>query len=361
MSDQPVEPRDPGLAHDAEPSDAAPHSQPPSAESPDALVWEIDVPLLNNRMMMGGLARVFGVTALVMGLLMSFLFAVQGEFEAIPPILLGVLVTCGALYLVGLLSMLLIFRNKMRFRYTLTADGLTSELIDRTARATNRLAIVAGLLGRSPGTLGAGLTATSRESEAVDFSGAFFAQFRPRARAIVFRNAWRQLLIVYCTAENYDAVSTAIAERMRAHETASRVDKRSPLGRYLWRSLLVVLLTLPSFATVEAFDVSLLIPIILLAFGLTTVWLVNVFGWVVIVMAIVEIGAVVREAFSVHESFLFPGQRYSAWTVFSDDDWALIVLLLLSLGGLVWLSVRALRGRAHAALVEDYADMSGDE
>lgn len=331
------------------------------APSPEPLVWEIDIPLLNNRMMMGGLARVFGVTALVMGLLMSFLFAVQGELEAIPPVLLGVLATAGALYLIGLLSMLLIFRNRMRFRFTLTADGITSELIDRTARATNRLAIVAGLLGRSPGTLGAGLTATSRESESVDFSGAFFAQFRPRARAIVFRNAWRQLLIVYCTAENYDAVAASIAESMRAHDTASRVDKRSPLGRYLWRTLLVAILTLPSFATVEAFDVSLLIPMILLAFGVATVWLVDVFGWVVIAMAIVELGAVVREAFSAHESFLYPGQHYSAWTVFSDDDWALIAVLVLSLAGLVWLSVGALRGRAHAALVEDYADMSGED
>lgn len=328
-------------------------------EGAHAIRWEIDVPLLSNRIMVGGVARGFGLAALLMGSLLTFLLAVQGEFDAIGPIWLLTLAVCGGLLVVAVLVMLLVFRNRMRFRFTVDDDSVLAEQIDTTARAANRLAVVVGALSGSMGGTGSGLIAASQEVQRVDFRGAFRMQALPRSRVIVFRNGWRRLLYVYCTSENYAEVTERVSSAMRGHGTASRVSGRSPLPRYLGYSVLVVLASLPAFLTVEAFDVSLLIPLLMMSFALAMVWLLGVFGWVVIGSAVVQIGAVAADALSLHESYFEPGTSYSRWTVYSGDDWALLSLTALGLGVLCWLSVRAITGRLRSALASDEADMAG--
>jgi len=329
-------------------------------EGCNAIQWEIDVPLLSNRIMVGGVARGFGLAALIMGSLLTFLLAVQGEFDAIGPIWLLTLAVCGGLLVVAVLVMLLVFRNRMRFRFTVDDDGVLAEQIDTTARAANRLAIVAGALSGSMGGTGSGLIAASQEVQRVDFHGAFRMQTLPRARVIVFRNGWRRLLFVYCSPENFAEVAERISSAMIAHGTATRVSGRSPLPRYLGYSAIVVLATLPAFLTVETFDVSLLIPLLMLSFALAMVWLLGVFGWVVIGVALVQAGALVADALSIRESFFEPGTSFARWTVYSGDDWALLVLTALGLGVLCWLSVRAITGRLRSALASDEADMAGE-
>jgi hypothetical protein len=328
-----------------------------SANAVAATVWEIDVPLLSNRIMVGGVVRAFTIAALVMGSLLTMLFAVQGEFDAIGPIWLLTAAICGGMLVLSMLVMLLVFRNRIRFRFTVTDHAVLAETVDSVARGVNRLAIIAGMLGGSPGGTGAGLIATSQESQSVDFSGAFSVQYLPRPRVIAFKNSWRRVLYVYCTSENYEQVAARIASAMDAHATATRVPSRSLLPRYLGYSALVVLCSLPAFLTVEAFDVSLLIPLLMLCFALAMIWLVSVFGLVVVVMALLELGAVTLDALGRVDSFFMPGKTYARWTVYSGDDWALIVLTVLGVAGLCWLSMRALSGRLRSLLESDHADM----
>lgn len=306
---------------------------------------------------MGGVAKGFGVAGLMMSALLGFLFAMQGEWEAIGPMLLMAWGICLALYLVGIVSMALIFRNRMRFRYTLSADGVLMETVDTTVRVVNRLTLAAGALSGSPGATGTGLIAASNESQAITWDGSFKARFHDRARMIEMRNAWRAIFYVYCTPENYAEVSAAIRAEMTAHATESRVTGRSPVPGFLLRTVLVIFACVPSFLLVEAFDVSLLIPLILLCFSLAMVWLVGVFGWVVLVTMAVEAGVLAMNALSVRESFLDPGETYLRYTVFSGDDWALIVLTALSFLALGTMAVRSIRGRARSVLSSDYADM----
>jgi hypothetical protein len=328
----------------------------PVTSAPD-LVWEIDVPLITDRFVVGALLRVFGITALIMGGLLTLLFGVQGEWDAVPQMWVAVLATCAGLMVLGLLVMVLVFRNRMRFRYTLDAEGIRCETIDRVARTGNRAAIAAGVLLGRPQAAGAGLIARSQEDQRIEWGGAFRAEYKPAARVVVLRNAWRRLMLVYCTPETYAQAAEIIRAGMEKSGAETRVPKRSPLPRYLGWSALAIAATLPLFLLVDAYDVPLLIPLIVLCFALATVWFVGVFGWVVLGGLVVEAGWVVASALEVRESFIRPGETYAHWTVFSGDDWALLALAGAGAAVLVWISVRAIVGRLRPMLMQDFTDM----
>lgn len=332
-------------------------SEEVSPPSTNGSTWEIDVGLLNNRAVVGGLFRAFAFTGLISSGLLGFVFAVQGEWDAILPVASVLWGICAGLFMFGLFSAALVLRNRIRFRYTVSADGILLETIDRTVKVVNRLAIGAGVLGGSPATAGTGLIATSGETQSMRWDGAFNARYDDRARVIALRNAWRTLLYVYCTPENYADVSRQVRTEMSAHATETRVPADSPVPRLLARTALVVVACLPSFALVEAFEVSLLIPIILLCFALAMVWLVSAFAWVVIGMLVVEGAAVLVSALSMRTSYFLPGTTYAYWTVFSGDDWALIAVTALSFAVMGWVSVRSLRGASPSMLESDHSDM----
>jgi hypothetical protein len=321
--------------------------------------WEIDVSLLNNRAMVGGVVRVFGIAALLVGGLMAVILGSQGDWEALVPLLLGFFAIFLGLLVISLLVMAIVFRNRMRFRFTVSDEGILFETIDKTARAVNRIAIVGGILGGSAQTTGTGLIAQSQETQQVLWEGAFRAEYRPRARLVILRNAWRQLMLVYCTPENYDEVAERIRLAIEEHGTATRVPKRSPVPRYVGWSVAAVVATVPLFMLGDAFDVPLWLPIGILCFALATIWLIGLFGYVVLAGLAVTVWTVIADGLTVRESYFTPGETFSRWTVHSSDDWALMILAGLAMALLGWLSIRAVTGKMPSMLASDYEDMSG--
>lgn len=320
------------------------------------LVWETDLPLFSRRML-GQWSLAMLATAGVMLGILGTVFAAQGEWDALPPMLTMIAAVTTALWLLGLVIMALLFRGKYRVRYTLSGTGIVCETLSTVARKANRAAIVVGVLARSPQAVGAGLIGMSRESEAVRWSGAFRAVRHPGEHVVMLRNAWRGLLWVQCTPDNYAQVADAIDAHMQRRRTASRLPGKSPVPAYLGRSVLVVLGSLPLFPLVEEFDTGLFMPILILCFGLATVWLVNLFGWVVLGGLLVEAGLVVFDQLELRESIFDPGRAYRAYEVLGGEDFQLLLLAGIGAGILAWLSLGALRGRWLAALMEGYRDM----
>jgi hypothetical protein len=242
---------------------------------PDALQWDISVPLLSDPMIVGGTLRVFLLASVIAASMLTLIFTVQGDYDAIGPIWLAFLAVGAGLALLGLGVMLLVFGNRMDCRFTVDGHGIVFDTIDRRARAGNRLLLVLGLLRGSAQATGAGLIATSQEQRSLRWRGAFRAEFLPGRHQIVLRNRWRRLLVVYATPENYAAVAERIAREIERHGSAGRIPARSPLPRYLGWSALLVLACVPLFAAVDAFDLSLLLPLLQLCFGLATIWLIG--------------------------------------------------------------------------------------
>jgi Na+-transporting methylmalonyl-CoA/oxaloacetate decarboxylase gamma subunit len=332
-----------------------------NAQGPDApgTMWEISVPLLSNRAIVGGVMKGFGIAALLVCALMTVILGSQGDWDTLPPILLMFAGIFLVFIVLSLLVMAVVFRNRMRFRFTVSESGVLFETIDKTARAVNRLAIVAGVLGGSAQTTGTGLISASQETQEVRWEGAFRAEYRPRSRTIVFRNAWRQLMIVYCTPDNYADVAEQIRAAMERSGTAERVPARSPVGRYVGWSVVATIATLPLFGLVEEFDVSLLLPIGILCFALATIWLIGVFGYVVLAGLVITAWSVAADGLGVRESFFNPGETFARWTVYSDNDWAMIALAGAAFVVLGWISLRGVRGKMPAMLTSDSTDMSG--
>lgn len=321
-----------------------------------AMVWETDLPLFSRRML-GQWSLAMLVTAAVMFGIMATVFAAQGEWDALLPMLAMACGAAGGLWLLGLVIMAVLFRGKFRVRYTLTDRELRYETVDTKAKAANRIAIVAGALARSPQTLGAGLIAKSQETMAVRWNGAFRAIYDPARRHITLRNAWRSLLWVQCNEANYAAVAEAVARNMSRRKTAERVAGRSPLPAYLGRTALVVLGCLPLFPLAEEFHAGLFMPIFILCFGLATVWMVNLFGWVVLGGLLVEAGLVLADLMRLRQSFLFKGETYRGYEVLGLEDYQLFLVAGIGAAILVWLSLGALRGRWLSALMAGYKDM----
>jgi hypothetical protein len=320
------------------------------------LIWETDLPLLSRRML-GQWSAAMLVTALVMALILGLIFVAQGEWDALPPMMAMTGAVTSGLWLLGLLIMLLLFRGRYRVRYTLSEKGIRCDAIDSIARKANRAAIVVGVLARSPQALGAGLIGISRESEEARWSGAFKAIFESDKQRIRLCNAWRTLLWVQCTPDNYVEVAEAIAGHMQKRRTESRARSKSPLPAYLGRTTLVLAASFPLFPLAEEFDTGLFLPIFILCFGLATVWLINLFGWAVIGGLAVQVIGVLVDQLEVRESFFHKGEHYRAWEVLGSDDISLLLAAGLGAAALVWLSWSAIRGRWWAALMQGYQDM----
>jgi hypothetical protein len=322
------------------------------------LIWETELPLFGADMVRQWTFAMLA-TAAVMLLILGTILAAQGEWEALPPVAGMILAIVAGLWLLGFAIMALLFRGRYRVRYTLSDDGVLCESIEPVAKKVNRLAVLLGVLTGRPGLLGAGMIASSRESEQVRWTGGFRAVPRPARNLIALRNRWRTLMLVQCTADNYTEVAGRIEQCMTAHGTTTRVARKSPLGFYLVHSALVALATVALVGVAEEYDITLLLPILVLCFGLATLWLVNLFGYVVIAGVALEAIGVLVGLLATNESYLFPGRTYRGYEVLGGDETGTLLLGALAAVYLVWLSVRAVRGRFLALLVRDYGDMDG--
>ncbi len=323
------------------------------------LTWEIGIPLVTNPRMLKTVGLVVAMSVLVVLLLVGVVLASQGEWDDILALAkIFTLVGLG-LHAVFLLVMGLVFGNRLRTRYTVDDEGIVQETVDKVGKVGSRLAVIAGILGRSPGTTGAGLIAMSNEIAALSWDGGFRVDAVPRRRLLVFRNAWRPIMEVYCTPENYGAVEAFVRERMAQRRTAERVEPRSPLPRYLLHTLLILVASFFVLVAYDEFDLDVLVPMIMLAFALATLWLIPLFGYVVLLTNALILFAFVTVLFEERTSIIRRGESYLHYEVFSDADWGHLVLALLALGYLSWLSVRAVRGKLVSLLVRDQGDMSG--
>jgi hypothetical protein len=323
------------------------------------IVWETDLPLLSPDVVRQWTMAMLA-TGTVMLLILGTIFGAQGEWDSLTAVAGLILAVVAGLWLLGFVIMAVLFRGRYRVRYTLSDDGILCESIEPVARNVNRLAVLLGLVSRRPGLLGAGVIAGARESEQVRWAGGFVAVPRPERHLIALRNRWRTLMLVQCTADNYADVGARVEQSIAGHGTASRVAGKSPLPFYLGHTILVVLASASLVMVSEAYDLSLFAPILVLCFALATLWLVNLFGYVVMVGIAYVAVTVVFDLLQLRHSYLFPGQTYRGYEVVGSDDLELLLLGVLGSAYLVWLSLHAVRGRFLALLVRDSGDMAGD-
>lgn len=329
-----------------------------SADAPAPLVWDVGIPQF-SRYMIGSMAKAMLGGAVLAAALIGLLLGAQGEWDAVLPVATMLLGIGFGLFLLALLVMAVVFRGRMATCFTLDSKGARMQLVDRTARAGNRLAFWGGLVSGKPGAAGAGALASSQEDQWFGWNGTFTATFEPATHSISLRNGWRTLVRIYCLPGNYQQAVALVERGMRDHATAACASSRSPLWGYLLRTLLVVVSSLPLFALTSEFDLSLFMPLLVLCFGLATVWFVRPLAWVVLGSLVIIIVQVVSQLMEQHRS-MFTGAPYRRYDVMSGDDWALIAIARLVGAMLVWGAMATLRGRITPALTQDWSDTGND-
>ncbi len=317
-----------------------------------AIEWDMRVPLATNRRIVGDMALACGLGAVIAFLFVAVVLGAQGEWRSLKPLAIGFAAAGAGFFVLGVLVMLVVFGNRMTMRFRVDAEGAVASTVDRRARIANRLAIVAGVLARKPAVAGAGLIAAGTEKAATRWTGVRRAVFDPGARRIGLRNRWRTVIVLYCTPENYEAVAAAVRAHLAAVPDAKRPERGSPVPALLGWTVAVIVASIPTMTLPWPFTLDLLAPMILLAFAVATVWLIPLFGYVVmatagyLVFEVVSAGLVMRRN-------QFTGQMYSGFDSLDDGEWVAVGLFAAGLAFLVWFSLRAVRGRIRSALTGD--------
>lgn len=190
---------------------------PASATAPPGeIVWEIDMPLLTSRFILYDFGKVFLWTALIMIVLLSFAFALAGEFSAEEFLMISAM-TGLAVFILALLVifvMAVFFNDRYRASFAINSEGVGYESRSNRGKWANRAAIAAGALSGRPGVAGAGLLAASRESMAIGWNEIQRVNEHAADRVFSLRNSWRVVLRLHCTPENYATVRALLAARL---------------------------------------------------------------------------------------------------------------------------------------------------
>jgi len=324
------------------------------AKKQPELSWEIDFPLITNSLVLSAWLKAMGAAYLVIMLILGTVLVGTGDAADVPELAGVIALVMIGLSLFGLLIMLVVFGNRFKARFTLTDKGITYEGVDSRARRLARITVVTGAITGSPRTTGAGLLAVSNERVDLDWSGAFEARFHPKQRTIAIRNQWRDLLHLYCTEENYEQVKQRVEQKLGAKGTTEQLSStRSPLPGALFATLLVALAALPLFALEDILGLDLFVPLLILVFGLATVWLIPLFGWVVLPLEGYIFIYLVIALFETSELKLISTYRFRKYELLDAGDW---IVMGLAIVGMIYLGVtawRAVHGRVIPLLMRE--------
>lgn len=327
---------------------SAPADQPRRKLRPAAaLAWQIDVPLLPNRLMFLATLKIFGLACLLTWGLVAVPLTLQGDTKAIPP-LLGLMAAISVgLVVVGYLAAVALYRNRLTWRYAVTQKHALIARADRRASAVDALTVGLGVLTGKPGAVGTGILSATEAHSRIAWRAVARVTPYPSQHAIALANVWRTTAVLYCPAERYEEILAYIRARVAA---APATKRASPLPGLLLRSVLVLAAAVPLFLLPVKIDG--FAPYFTLCFALAAVWLLPTLAWAVVGgLGWIAITATLASM----ETWRSPinGHVYRQFELFSGDDLACITLALAGAAFLLWLSVALLRGHVGSGLATD--------
>lgn len=348
----------------------APEDGTQKAEGPEEIFWEINVPLLTDQFIMYDLLKVWGISSLILFLIMTAIFIYERNwrnfFNVLP--VLG-LVSLGILALF-ILVMLVYFGNRFPMGFGLGPQGALATSLSRRGRWGNRLAVILGALAGKPGLAGSGLLAMARESVGVSWDEVRRIKVHSKARVISLMDSWHVAVRLYCTPKNYDIVLQSVqkwaATGLRKAAEARPERGLSPGLRLGLKSLSAAVAAF--LITALPLEVPPLLIWLLLAAGLWCIWFLvfrRFFAIVALALAGVILLGFVSQSLEVHqrtnpEEFRkFAESRgvkidkvpdwiigkYRRYERFYTHEWVQIGIGTLGLSFFVWVSFAALLPR----------------
>jgi hypothetical protein len=323
------------------------------------LTWDFAMPLLTNRFMLYDMAKVLGWSYLIMTAIMSTIFLIQGETDALLPIFKMFGYAILFIAFLFLFVMVVIFGNRFPYRFVIGREGVLLESLSRRSRFLNRAAVVAGLLSGKMQPAGAGLMAMSQETVGIQWEDIHKIKEYPNLCIISLMNSWRVVARLYCINENYDRVIQIVREGVAEGEK-TRNQNALPAEPSVVPLLLKwsggALLALCLIAAIPyPFDiqgVSLLVTIIALLLAIWLPFLTRFAGGVAALAVAYQILMICLRGFTVRQ--LIPDSvlkgtpvpnwaKYQLWSVLNTVDWIRLGLAAAGFAILMLIAIRALR------------------
>jgi hypothetical protein len=345
-------------------------SPKPGLKSPGEIAWEANIPLLTDQFVMYDTLKVWGISCLVLVVIMTAIFIYEQNWHDLIKILpvLG-LVSLGILILF-ILVMLIFFGNRFPLGFALNPKGVMMVTLSQRGRWGNRLAVILGALSRQPGLAGAGLLAMARESVGMSWDEVRHIKVHPQARVISLMDSWHVVVRLYCTPKNYEAVLESVqkwaARGLRKAAQAKPARGLSPGLRLGLKSLVAAVAAF--MVTAFPLEVPGVLIWSLLVVGLAALWLLvfqRFFGIVslalagLILVGFVSQGLEVRQRTNPEEFRKFAASRglkidtvpdwiigkYRRYEHFYAHEWVQTGLGTLGLAFFVWTGISALQSR----------------
>jgi len=331
------------------------------ASSADALpcTWDSGFSLLTNRFVVYDGAKLVAWTFGIIAVLFTVISLAQGEPEILPQLLGMFALAVAGLALLGVLIVLIVFRNRFQTRHTITADGVRVQSLSRAARLFNRFAVVAGTVGLSAGTAGAGVLAMSGEDVGITWIDLYRVNRHDDQRVLSLMNSWRVVLRLYCTPENYATVmamvTDGVARGARQRQAHARTAGPSPYPRMRRVSAFVLLAGLLVVPT--PFEISPAPVAIAMVATLAAIWLPGIgrvaglvgLGAVVwVLIGLLAQGSEVRQLIpeSALQGMAAPEWgKYSGWSTLDPGEWIRFCVTAAGLAGIGLAAFLAVAGR----------------
>jgi hypothetical protein len=176
-------------------------------ESKQNMEWDFSIPLY-NRFIAVDCLKVFGIPFLIIASFFGWSIFLQKEHGGSISLygLNYALLFIGVLILLTILLLWILYQNRFESHFVIDKHGVGIAYRGATSKknkGVNTLLIVLGTLVKKPGAVGTGLITQSMQSMSVEWSEVFKVVAFPRSHVIALRNNWRQVMVVYCTKENY--------------------------------------------------------------------------------------------------------------------------------------------------------------
>ena len=190
---------------------------------PEKISWQINIPLINNRFMIGNVVKGIAMTLLlffmIIGSILVWVDGIKGVAQAFVACLWAGLF----LVIVSVFTLAVFLGNKYLLEFNINEEGVIMKSRSERARFAHRLALILGVLGRNPAGAGAGVAGIAGEKSSMPWNRIRSVKVYPDKKIIRLKRNFLETMFVYCTEENFESVSALIAKK--SAENKGRPDR----------------------------------------------------------------------------------------------------------------------------------------
>ncbi len=187
---------------------------------PKVIEWDFKVPLY-NRFIILDIFKVLGIPFLIILIIIfwnEYSLRRKGYITNTSDYKYALIFLCIFL-LLSIFLLWLIYRNRFESHFKIDHNEVSVSYEGTTKRKNafvKTLLIILGISSHRPGTTGMGLMSSSRQSVNVKWNNVFKVVLFPLNHVVVLRNSWRQVMVLYCTNDNYEEVAKFATTKVEA-------------------------------------------------------------------------------------------------------------------------------------------------